>query len=165
MDNFPKRLRSKRNELGLTQAQVAEKADINTSTYSAYESGKMPPLDIAYRIAKALDVSIGWLCGEQYDIEIASYGDAIRALTTIQGSFHINVVPRISQIKGGEVASVSFRIDDETLYDFYNKDISLRRLFAESSTTDDLQEVYIAWFEKEIGNFDKMKIPEFDGEE
>jgi transcriptional regulator with XRE-family HTH domain len=88
MKELQKRLRSKRNELGLTQAQVADKAKINTSTYSSYESGKMPPVDVACRIAKALGVNMDWLYNPEVtedDIEFSgsSYGDVVRLIVSL----------------------------------------------------------------------------------
>ena len=61
---FSQRLKLARQQADMSQAELAEKANITPSTISAYENqGKYPALNFALRIAKALDVSIDWLCG------------------------------------------------------------------------------------------------------
>lgn len=69
------RLKETRTKLGLTQKQVSEAANISAASYSAYEQqdGKTPPLDIAYRIADALNVSLDWLTGRENDHTIKTY--------------------------------------------------------------------------------------------
>lgn len=48
-----------RESLGLSQQQVAEKAQISRSFYALIESGrKTPSLPVAHRIAKALETSV-----------------------------------------------------------------------------------------------------------
>ena len=68
IDKFPKRLREKREELGLTQTKLAEMAKVATQTISAYErigdgKGKTPSLENAIVLANQLGVSLDWLCG------------------------------------------------------------------------------------------------------
>jgi transcriptional regulator with XRE-family HTH domain len=75
MNNFPRRLRDARADTGLTQKQFAEKAQVSVSAYATYEQGtKTPPLSIAFRIAKALDVSLDWLSG------LVTQQDVLRSL-------------------------------------------------------------------------------------
>ncbi len=53
-----KALRSIRLDKGLTQAQVAEKAKINTNYYAKVERGEMKPsVEVYERIARALKVT------------------------------------------------------------------------------------------------------------
>lgn len=55
--SLAKKLKSLRDELHLTQKEVADKAKITESTYRAYELGdRNPKLEILDWIAKALDV-------------------------------------------------------------------------------------------------------------
>lgn len=53
-------LRELRRQRGLTQAELAQRADVHQTTISDIEIGgvKNPTLDVARRIAKALDVSV-----------------------------------------------------------------------------------------------------------
>ncbi len=65
---FAKRLKEARLSAGLKQSDLAEKAGITAASISAYEStdltkGKNPSLENAKAIAKALNVSLDWLCG------------------------------------------------------------------------------------------------------
>ena len=66
---FSKRLKETRQSSGMSQADLAERANVTSATISAYEStGKSPSVNIAMRIAQALDVSLDWLCGnERYE--------------------------------------------------------------------------------------------------
>ena len=45
-----------RNKIGLTQVEVAEKANITERAYQNYEAGRKPKSDVAIRIADALRV-------------------------------------------------------------------------------------------------------------
>lgn len=56
------RIKSCRENLHLSQVQLAEQAGINPTQLYRYESGKAPlRLDAAEKIASALDVSTAWL--------------------------------------------------------------------------------------------------------
>lgn len=58
------RMKQLRRELGLTQAEIAEKTGIEKSSVSAYEKGTRAPAAVAAaKIAKALGVSLDYLCG------------------------------------------------------------------------------------------------------
>ena len=52
-------IKQRREELGLTQRQVAERANITEAQFQRYEYGKnMPSVGLALRIAEALDTTI-----------------------------------------------------------------------------------------------------------
>lgn len=56
------RIKSRRENLGRSQVQLAELAGINPTQLYRYESGKATlRLDVAEKIASALDVSTDWL--------------------------------------------------------------------------------------------------------
>lgn len=53
------KVKTKREETGLTQEQVAEKANVSLRAYKMYESGeRIPRADIAILIAKALKSTV-----------------------------------------------------------------------------------------------------------
>jgi Predicted transcriptional regulators len=65
---FSKRLKSERMNQGLSQKELAEKSGIAAATLSSYEGmdesrKKYPTIDKATALAKALNVSMDWLCG------------------------------------------------------------------------------------------------------
>lgn len=63
---FSERLKEARQKAKLTQKQLAELSDVTAATISSYESEggtKVPSLDKVISLAKALNVSIDWLCG------------------------------------------------------------------------------------------------------
>lgn len=93
---FAKRLKESRLRTGLKQADLAEKAGITAASISAYESadgtkGKNPSLENAKAIAKALGVSLDWLCGlsdSNSDVSSGSIEDnrlssAVRFITSL----------------------------------------------------------------------------------
>lgn len=66
MDDYPKRLKYCRKKRGFTQQQLQEKCCMakNGQTISLFERGKrIPDLETAYLIAKALNVSLDWMTG------------------------------------------------------------------------------------------------------
>lgn len=63
---FSKRLKEARQKAGLTQAELAKMADTTPATVSAYENTgniKKASLDLVINLAKALNVSLDWICG------------------------------------------------------------------------------------------------------
>lgn len=60
------RLRYFRNQMGLTQDELARKIGISKKSISAYETGRaVPPLRIALKIAKVLQVPVEELFQDQ----------------------------------------------------------------------------------------------------
>lgn len=64
MSILSERIKMLREEVHLTQSQLAEKLDIATSSISQYENGdRVPSDDIKIKIAKYFDVSLDFLIG------------------------------------------------------------------------------------------------------
>ncbi len=64
MDKFPQILRARREELGLSQLELAKRAFVGRSSVSSYELGRsVPALDVAVPLAKALDLTLDELAG------------------------------------------------------------------------------------------------------
>ncbi|WP_152669821.1 MULTISPECIES: helix-turn-helix domain-containing protein [Xenorhabdus] len=62
-ENFPKRLTSARNAVGLTQANLASRAETVVRQIAAYEAGDARPrLKTLKKIASALGTTEEWLC-------------------------------------------------------------------------------------------------------
>ncbi len=85
---YYERIRDTRESKGFTQKRLAELAGIAPGSLSAYENGnKTPPVDVATRLAKALEVSLDWLFGwelnEVMSLEPKTYADIIRLLLLI----------------------------------------------------------------------------------
>ena len=78
---FSKRLLEARKKLNISQKVLADCVNISPASLSAYEQkGKYPTLDVAVRLADALNVSLDWLSGRvdeenpvsiEYDKDIA----------------------------------------------------------------------------------------------
>lgn len=69
MSIFAERLKEIRTKRNLKQNELAQRVGVTPQTISAYEkggavsNGKNPTLENAVEIAKALNVSLDWLCG------------------------------------------------------------------------------------------------------
>lgn len=62
---FNERLKALREEKGLTQAQLSQSSGLSSRTIQKYEYGAgIPRIDIAEKLAAALDVSVSELLGE-----------------------------------------------------------------------------------------------------
>lgn len=62
-ETFAVRLRRTRKELGLTQKEVAARIKKCKSEISQYETGTLPSFWNLCELARALNVSLDWLCG------------------------------------------------------------------------------------------------------
>ena len=97
MERFANAMREARARKKMSQKELSGKSGVATSTISSYESGgKIPPLDIAVKIARALDVSLDALFElptKQHSDN--SFGDVIRHIDHISASMHtvnINII-------------------------------------------------------------------------
>ena len=72
---FAERLKQRRNELGLTQAELAKKAELTLRTIQNYEGGTRKPLNIemVQRLAVALDTTTEYLTGTSSAV-VEAYG-------------------------------------------------------------------------------------------
>ena len=61
MNNLGQRIRARREELGLTQEQVAEQVGIKQQSYQAIESGSVKKPRHLYEISVALKCDMAWL--------------------------------------------------------------------------------------------------------
>ena len=65
------RISAKREEMGWTQAQLAEKAGITPAAVCQIEKGdRVPTIPVLYRIAQVLRVSLDYLTGQKDSIEL-----------------------------------------------------------------------------------------------
>ena len=75
MYDFGSRLQAIRVKRGLTQKMLARKVNKSTSAISSYESNvQMPPTDVLMSIAAALNVSLGYLVGEDNENSYSASG-------------------------------------------------------------------------------------------
>ena len=63
MNSVGEKIKNRREELGLTISELAEKIGVSEKTLSRWESGNIANVrqDKALKIAQALDVSLSWL--------------------------------------------------------------------------------------------------------
>ncbi len=63
MQYYP-RLRDLREDMDLTQTQLANKLKMHKTTYTNYEQGKRePPFELIIKLAKLYNVSIDYIAG------------------------------------------------------------------------------------------------------
>ena len=68
-DVFPERLRAARETRGLSQAELAEKAHLQASAISHFETGtRKPSFDNLRRLADALDATTDYLLGRTSEL-------------------------------------------------------------------------------------------------
>lgn len=76
---FAQRLKETRIKAGLSQAELSRQTGIAPATLSSYEvtdSSKKPTMEKVILIAKALNVSLDWLCGiEKYKDDFSTYSN------------------------------------------------------------------------------------------
>lgn len=100
---FAKRLREARESKGWRQSALSEASGISAATISAYESydankGKRPSLNNAISLAKALGVSLDWMCGlsvKNLKVQLTDFLSIIERYKTAypEGIFFDSVLP------------------------------------------------------------------------
>lgn len=89
---FGKRVRAAREAKGLTQQQLGELCGVSAVTVISYEKGqKLPHLEVADRLAGALEVSLDRLCGRAR-VPACDKSSAVEALADmlLSGAFLVN---------------------------------------------------------------------------
>lgn len=104
---FDERLKSLREEKGLTQVQLSELTGITTRQIQKYESGQSRPrLDAADKLAKALNVSTDELLGNT-DMFVAQAAETYGARGARQAKQLLEEVTGL--FAGGELADEDMR--------------------------------------------------------
>lgn len=62
--NLGERIKARREALGLSQRELAERIEVTAAMVCQMERGtKSPSLQLGYKLAEVLEVSISWLLG------------------------------------------------------------------------------------------------------
>jgi transcriptional regulator with XRE-family HTH domain len=119
---FAKRLRDKRCELGMTQAELAAAADITMRSVQNYESGKRYPgnIETAAKLAAALGTTTEYLLGEGRELFSGSSGDgAICDSASARREMKALVAQMTGLFAGGELAEEDRDLAMKALTDAY----------------------------------------------
>ncbi len=110
---FVMRMKQMIAERGLSQRRLAQLACVTSGSISDYLYGtRMPRAAELARLARALDVSMGWLWGEDDDDNSAPKDESQAKMVELEASLHEissklrNLAKRADQIRGkGETTS------------------------------------------------------------
>ncbi len=172
--DFKLRIKELRIKSDMTQKEFAKKAEISVAAYSAYEQGtKMPPLEIAMKIAKAFNVSLDWLCGFWADSSVPkSIGEVIKMLidmsrTTLYFGLDEEKLPPdqipnfLKQYQGYAVAAEDgkyhifqavLKCADPRILSFFEDWASLYKLYRNKQIDEN---VYLLWANDQIKRYSK----------
>lgn len=66
-ESFPSKLKQAREEMGITQVEVAEALKTEQNTISKYENGKIEPkIEMIGKLCDLYHISADWLIGTRY---------------------------------------------------------------------------------------------------
>jgi transcriptional regulator with XRE-family HTH domain len=167
---YSRRMKEARLKKGINQKELAYLVGVSPGSISAYEKAddapgsKTPPVDVAYKIANALDVSMDWLCGKDSSLQIRTYGDLARLIEKIvELPLHIQALTSSSHY----FADLGFReiprkfgfgalgFFDEEMYEFCEGFGKLYDLFCDNIVSED---VLNAWLTVQYQVLDKKPI-------
>lgn len=164
---FGKRLKEAYEKAGFTQAQLARavKPNLTAASISGYVNGNsLPSLTVVHELAKACNVSIDWLCGEdevKQDINTKTYGDVLHHLSA---SFdNINILVDINNLSNEFldttteiIFKVNFPCSTSHAFPEYLKDwVSMRLLYFKGAIKKD---VYELWINDSINKLSRFEI-------
>lgn len=132
MSNLGQRIRCRREELGLTQKQVAAKAGIKQQSYQAIESGLVKKPRFLYEISVVLKCDINWLLegGTKNNIEPVDVINAKR-------------IPIISYLQAG-LWTESCDMENSTGYECVYTDMNIsNKVFALKIKGISMQPVFL----------------------
>ena len=114
MNNLGQRIRARREELGLTQEQVAEHVGIKQQSYQAIESGSVKKPRHLYEISVTLKCDMAWLLsGKEKDV-----------INVEKIEIHAHQVPLISYVQAG-VWTESCELRDSTGFEYIMTSLEL----------------------------------------
>jgi len=84
MANFGKRLRECRDAKGFSQQSLAKEMGTSYTVIGKYERGEMTPsIDVAKKLSKILDTTVGYLLGETDEVNLLKDPDMLKRLNDI----------------------------------------------------------------------------------
>lgn len=162
MGTFSQRLTQARKRKQLSQAELSSIAGVSTTTLSAYENnGRPPALDIAKKLADALDVSLDWLADTGKQAELTDYSkidNVINALAEIADKCACQIYVDSNE---AQIAFIAKKDNDDIpflnklLVEFFNKWEKVFTLYKDGTIDNEL---YDAWFEKTIRTFKTRQL-------
>lgn len=167
MERFASAMREARARKKMSQKELSEKTGIATSTISSYESGgKVPPLDIAIKIAKALSLSLDALFEiNAVQCENNTFGKVIRLINELNESPHKTFLA-LSSLSSVADADMRIELRLKAADDLHNRNWAKGFASKWSTLLDtvteepDLREMYSAWLEKKIDEAKACKLDE-----
>lgn len=130
-------LKAYRSMRGLSQQQLADAAKVSQATIAAYElDKKSPSIDIAARIACALNIRLDMLCNDTVRQDYITYADVTNALEGIRSAIDAEIMA------DGE--SVILRITSRELVDYYTKRAAFRKAIEAAPNAYEMFEVWDA---------------------
>jgi len=162
MEKFAAAMREARARKKMSQKELSEKSGVATSTISSYENGgKVPPLDIAAKLARVLEISIDEIWGINGNAEEeSSFGRVIHAIETIMDTdiAEVKIEPtnrgfRVSFAVRGE----QFSGNEQWLSMFAEK----WNVLLEGQKNDEIfKDVYRPWIEAQIKEANRLNVVE-----
>lgn len=156
---FPLRLKEARKNEDMSQAELSRRTGIAPATLSSYESTdnfKKPTIDKVFAIAKALQISMDWLCGlsdmpsiesepQQVSIDVAILLRAIAEFTVNHNSDTITITSLSAYLSEGdrEYFAENYKVGSPIILSdrisiFLENLIQFRALRDNGTFTDDL---------------------------
>lgn len=151
---FSQRLKQARETKGISLKELRETVGVSQSTMSHYSSGGvLPPLDVACRIAEALDVTVDWLCGKEKKETVSNLGDVARILLSACDAVEGSYVGIVKMMQNPDFEdSIHFTLTHPEIADFFYKASKFRVITNGSS---DEKELYDTWVEKKLRELEK----------
>ena len=113
-DEFGKRMKAARKELGLTQVELAEKTGLFQTQITDYEKGKRRPDDknlLAIAKVLELDPDTLFLGDGEYNVEYTKYGIHVNMKYTEKALKNVELNPKYNKLNNNQKQLVNDLID------------------------------------------------------
>lgn len=137
LEIFAARFKEAREKKNITIKALQPLVGASPSAMSGYATGKtLPPLDVAVKIAKELDVSLDWLCGNDEasagSLVYDNCADVAIQLDAIENSFkHCFVTAEERRDPyDNPLFIVDVQIESEALYEYYHQLSATKEYFS-----------------------------------
>ena len=156
-----KRIKEKRFEYKMTQAELAKSAKVTTATISGYEKGvKMPSVENIIKIADVFNVSIDWLCGHEVintgaEEKERSVNDIIQYFTEIDKYYKTDIeIPENKPKNMRNIIQLKLQTSEEIQH-FFESWQKIKEPYEHDFIDDDVMKL---WLEKELTKVREISI-------
>lgn len=163
-NSFSDRIRKLRQDMDITQSELANKLGITTTALSFFESGsRIPNIEVLRNMAAIFDVSSDYLLGlsdkKETNSDLKTYADMIEHITPLLEYSNIWYITTEKLPYGDDIISKGLSTSDEIIMEFISDYKKMCDLINKTPVPDDL---FKTWVYSRLETLKNIPLPGTD---